>query len=195
MPDQTGSTRKKLLDIAQEMIQKRGVNAVSFQDLSDAVGIRKASVHHHFSSKAELLERLTERYVSNFEDLTETIRQSRANGKTKLKRYCYLFLETLKSGQHDKSCLCGMLMAEVSSLNQPVLKQIREFLRGNQHVLEEIIKDGIADGSLRNQTNIKSSALLVLAALEGGLLIARCNQDPKQFADLIGRIVALLAAS
>ena len=50
------NTREDLLDVAQDLVQKRGLNAVSFQDLSDAVGIRKASVHHHFGNKAVMVQ-------------------------------------------------------------------------------------------------------------------------------------------
>ncbi len=191
----TGNTRQELLDVAQDLIQRRGINGFSFQDLSQAVGIRKASVHHHFATKAVLIESLMDQYLSEFESLTRKILASNVNGKTKLKRYCNLFLETLKSGQHDKSCLCGMLMAEVSSVNEPVRNQIRHFLQGNIGVLEAILKTGSADGSLTKQKNIKSTALVVLSTLEGGLLIARSDRGPKQFSEVLARIVSLLSTN
>ena len=34
-------TRNRILDVAQDLIQRRGLNAMSFQDLSDSVGIKK----------------------------------------------------------------------------------------------------------------------------------------------------------
>ena len=186
-------TRDQLMDVAQELIQKRGINAFSFQDLSDSVGIRKASVHHHFPTKADLIESLTARYLQQFEDLTSGIIASKTTGKTKLKRYCQLFLETLMAGQHDKSCLCGMLMAEVASLERPVQQQIRQFLRNNLGVLESILAEGVKDGSIASQKNIKTTALLVLSALEGGLLIARSDQGPKQFSGIVAQLVGLLS--
>ncbi len=41
----TTDTKLKILDTAQELIQKLGVNAMSYADISTAVGIRKASIH------------------------------------------------------------------------------------------------------------------------------------------------------
>jgi len=193
MVKRPADTREQLLDLAQELIQKRGVNAFSFQDLSDSVGIRKASVHHHFATKADLIESLTTRYLEQFKGLTRGILTSKVTGKTKLKRYCNLFLDTLKTGQHDKSCLCGMLMAEVASVEKPVRNQIRRFLRENLDVLESILTEGLKDGTIAPQKNTRSTALLVLSTLEGGLLIARSDQGPKQFSDLVTRLVALLS--
>src|SRR5689334_9607965 len=41
-------TKTAIMDAAQELIQRGGANAMSYQDISEAVGIRKASIHHHF---------------------------------------------------------------------------------------------------------------------------------------------------
>ena len=44
-------TKETLLDHAQDLVQRVGVNAMSYNDLSKAVGIRKASIHYHFPKK------------------------------------------------------------------------------------------------------------------------------------------------
>src|SRR3712207_7018673 len=46
--------RDRLLDVAQELVQRVGANAMSYQDLSKALGITKASIHYHFPTKADL---------------------------------------------------------------------------------------------------------------------------------------------
>ena len=51
----TDSMRTTILLAAKDLIQQRGVNGVSFQEISDAVGIKKASLYHYFSSKEELI--------------------------------------------------------------------------------------------------------------------------------------------
>lgn len=49
-----GSTRHAILKAARELIQTRSYLGFSFQDLADRVGIRKASLYHHFPSKEAL---------------------------------------------------------------------------------------------------------------------------------------------
>ena len=58
-----GDTKTAILDAAQELIQRRGVNAMSYQHISEAIGIRKASIHHHFPTKDALLDALIQRYT------------------------------------------------------------------------------------------------------------------------------------
>lgn len=191
MINQRSDTKEKLLDAAQDLIQRRGVNAVSFQDLSDAVGIRKASVHHHFSNKQAMVEALLERYVDQFNGLLQQILASRTNGKTKLRRYTKLFVDTLKSG-NNKVCLCGMLMAEVISLGDRSQDLVRSFLKSNTDALEAILREGVDDGSLTLNASIKGTARLILATLEGGLLIARCDGGAEQLADTSSKLIQLL---
>lgn len=54
-------TRTKILDAAQDLIQRVGVNAMSYKHISDTVGIRKASIHHHFPKKENLVDELLKR--------------------------------------------------------------------------------------------------------------------------------------
>lgn len=189
MPNTAPDTRTKILNAAQDLIQRRGLNAMSFQDLSDAVGIRKASVHHHFATKAEMVHALLERYQIEFQNAVCKVLDSKASGKTKLKRYCNLFLQTLEEGEHDKGCLCGMLVAELYSLEKEEAALVRKFFRSNIDSLQAIIDQGVADGTL----SANSSPHIVLATLEGGLLTARCDGGPQKFAMMIGQLLKLLS--
>lgn len=191
----TTDTKTLILDAAQDLIQRHGLNAMSFQDLSDAVGIRKASVHYHFPSKAEMVNALLARYQADFDKVVNAIVGSRAGGKTKLKRYFGLFVDTLAAGKHEKSCLCGMLVAEMLSLDEDGLKLVRKFLRGNVVSIREMIRTGIEDGSLSDRGDAAGTAEMVLATLEGGLLLARCDGGPKRLADVVGRLLSFLSES
>jgi len=49
-------TKEKLLEIASSLIRQKGINGMSYQHLSDKIGIRKASIHYHFPKKDDLIE-------------------------------------------------------------------------------------------------------------------------------------------
>ena len=54
-------TRTKILDSAQRLIQTRSFQGFSFRDIADEVGIRKASLYHHFESKDAIALAVLER--------------------------------------------------------------------------------------------------------------------------------------
>ena len=193
MNETTNNTKDQILDVAQGLIQRQGLNAMSFQDLSDAVGIRKASVHYHFPSKDAMVSALLKRYLVDFDCAVQPILRSRSSGKNQLKRYCGLFVETLQTGNGEKGCLCGMLIAEMFSLDDEGTQLVRRFLRENLDYVREMIRVGVDDGSLTDTGDINSAAELVLATLEGGLLLARCEGGPKRLSTIIQRLLALLS--
>ena len=180
------------MDVAQDLIQRRGVNGMSFQDISDAVKIRKASIHHHFASKQDLVEALLVRYRAEFGVLLTEILDSRAKAKGKLLRYGALFEGTLQAGNQDKSCLCGMLAAEVFSLDDGPVHSVKGFMQDNVKFLTKVLKEGKKDGSLAIRGNVEDSASMILAAFEGGLLVARADGGPEQLSAIIRNLVSLL---
>jgi len=178
-------TKDKILDVAQELIQQRGLNAMSFKDLSDAVGISKPSVHHHFATKSDMVCALLTRYQNEFQNIVCKILESKTSAKTKLKRYYGLFLQTIETGDQDKSCLCGMLVAELYSLESEEADLVRSFFRSNIGAIQTILDQGVEDGSLKPG----GSPEVILAALEGGLLIARCDGGSERFSKIVAKLL------
>jgi len=186
-------TRTNIMDVAQDLIQRRGVNGMSFQDISDAVKIRKASIHHHFASKQDLVEELVARYRTDFGALLTEILNSRSKARGKLLRYGALFEGTLQAGNQDKSCLCGMLAAEVFSLDDGPVRSVKGFMQDNVNFLTKVLKEGKEDQSLAIRGSVEEVASMVLATFEGGLLVARADGGPKQLSAVIRNLVSLLA--
>ncbi len=188
----TTNTRTKILDTAQELIQRVGLNAMSFADISKAVGIRKASIHYHFPTKEDLVVALLERYSPNFLRLVDVILASPESPEVKLRRYCGLFEATLSSGGQDKACLCGMLGAELKTLNSPLVELVTQFYRDNEVRLIELLKQGREAGEFKFSGEVKAMAMMIFSLLEGGLLIARANGGVTQFREMVEQLVQIV---
>ena len=185
-------TKTQILDVAQDLIQRRGVNGMSYKDISEAVGIRKASVHTHFPKKDDLLVALLNRYNDRFLRIVDGIIASDDSPEVKLRRYCGLYEATLSSGNQDKACLCGMVGAELASLNHPSLEQVRSFYRENEIRLTTILKDGLETGEFHFSGEAGVLAALIFSALEGGMLVARAEGGAQKFHNLIEQLIALV---
>jgi len=187
------STKDDILIIAQDLIQRRGVNGMSYQDLADAVGIRKASVHHHFASKSDMVSALLQRFNEQFDQAVAQIANGSASGRTRLKRYLDLFANILEDSKLDKVCVCGVLMAEIASLDEQGIQHVRDFLHNNVQQVCKMIEAGIEDGSLAPNQSVEATADLLLATLEGGLLMARCEGGRKRMKTINDRLLGLLS--
>jgi len=193
MNRRTHGTRERILDVGLDLVQRRGINGMSFQDLSDAVGIRKASVHHHFASKTDMVAALLDRYRTHFGREIRPILGSRKPAAAKLKTYFGLFADTLEQPGNDKGCLCGMLAAELLSLEAENVEQVRGFFRENYRFIEQILNEGRSDASLAFAGDTAAMARLVFSSLEGALLVARCDGGPRSMKATLQSLLGLLS--
>ena len=78
------STSEAILTAARDSMQVHGFGGLNFRDLAADVGIKAASIYHHFPSKAELAAAVAKRYwedaVARLDDLL--IQDLRIYGRT-----------------------------------------------------------------------------------------------------------------
>lgn len=187
-----GDTKTAILDAAQELIQRSGANAMSYQHISEAIGIRKASIHHHFPTKDALLDALIRRYAAYFLGLVDSIVESKKDPASKLRAYAGLFEATLSEGKQDKACLCGMLGAELSTLGGPAAAGVKRFYRENEARLVRVLEEGKAQGHFHYQGEAKLVAAMIFSLLEGGALVTRAEGGHKRLHAMVEQTLKLL---
>jgi TetR/AcrR family transcriptional regulator, transcriptional repressor for nem operon len=185
-------TRTQILDTAQDLIQRVGVNAMSYQDISEAVGIRKASIHYYFPAKDDLVAVLLDRYNDYFLRLVDGIVAQSESAEVKLRRYCSLFEATLNSGDGDKVCLCGMVGAELATLKHPLVERVTAFYRNNEVRLVALLTQGKESGEFRFAGEIPAMATLIFSLLEGGFLVARAHGGSAQYRAIVEQLMQLI---
>jgi TetR/AcrR family transcriptional regulator, transcriptional repressor for nem operon len=162
-------TKTRLLDEASALVQTRGYNGFSFHDLSGAVGIKTASIHYYFPTKADLGEMLVQRYSTRF--LQALGSPDDGTPEACLIRYTALFRASLDQG---RMCLCGMVGAELSGVPEAVSDHVAAFFAANQDWLGKVLaRAGTPEPLVEAQ--------LFLATLEGALMIARVTKDNASF--------------
>src|SRR5580693_3627241 len=90
-------TAERILDTAERLVQTQGFNGFSYADIAAALDIRKASIHHHFPTKADLVRRLMARYQATFSAALEEIALAPGDSPSKLGRYVDLYVGVLQN--------------------------------------------------------------------------------------------------
>jgi len=178
--------------VAEELVQTHGANGISFATISERVGIRKASIHHHFATKDDLVEELVRRYSGDFLAEVDSILASRRSATAKLQAYMRLFDATLEASPGKRVCLCGMLGAEYASLSPKAAFLLTAFYRENEERLALILEAGRRERSLAFAGNARTVGMSLFSFLEGAMLVARADGGPRQFKELSDGVVRLL---
>ena len=185
------STATRILDVAERLAQTCGFNGFSYADISAKLGITKASLHHHFASKAELGRALILRYSDTFGAALDAIDKSGADPAGKLDRYVKLYYDVLRG---ERLCLCGMFAAEYSTLPRPMQEQIRRFFDTNEAWLARVIGQGRRAKIFHARGSEQEVARMFLSALEGAMLVARPYDDAERFTCASQHLLAALRA-
>jgi TetR/AcrR family transcriptional regulator, transcriptional repressor for nem operon len=184
-------TAARILDLAEQLVQLHGFNGFSYADIAAELDIRKASVHHHFATKATLGGRLIERYRERFAAALADIERDSDGAGDALDRYTRLYAAALRD---NRMCLCGMLAAEITALPRPLRNALRRFFDENEAWLARVLERGRRAGELTFAGSAPAQARLVLAALEGAMLVARSYGDPDRFDASAALLLAGLGA-
>lgn len=173
--------RTTILNAAETRIRVAGFHGFSFREIAADVGIKSASVHYHFPTKADLGAAAADRYRERFLTALGDPRDD-SPLLVKLDGLAALFRNALVvDGQ---MCLCGALGAEIDGLPPPVAEGAARFFRETLAWIEAALAtEGI--------TTSRRLAVQILALLEGGLLAARALDDAAAFEDAAGAIGTL----
>jgi TetR/AcrR family transcriptional regulator, transcriptional repressor for nem operon len=183
-------TVQRILDVSQQLLQTRGYNAFSYADISEAVGIRKASIHYHFPSKTDLGKALVARYREVFRQERSRIDQNTDHALHKLERFADLYLAGLQDG---RVCLCGMLAEDFTTLPSDMCEEVKAFFNENEAWLKKVLIEGKNAGMIQYQGTVEVEAQLILTGLQGAQLIARSYGDTTRFSAIAQRLLAGLA--
>ncbi len=172
-------TRTALLDVAENVARRRGFDGFSYADLADAVGIRKASIHYHFPTKADLSIALVERYKETFFAQLAEISAHETSAVGRFDELISLYRRALSEG--ETVCLCVSFSPHAEVMTPEVRAELTAFREGVTAWIAEVLALGRADGSLRFAGTPEAAAPGILALLEGAQLAARAQGDLAPF--------------
>jgi len=187
------SKADEILCVGQELIQTQGYDGFSFRDIADRVGIKSASIHYHFPTKADLALAATQRYRTDFQSAVTQIDDQGLAPLDRLNGFVQIFQDTLE--KHDRVCLAGMLASEADSLPSEVRVEIEQFFIEQQLWLRNTIEDGIAAEEVAASVESASFAQMFLSALEGAMILARSMKQPEHLTGVGSELISLLRSN
>lgn len=186
MPD----TRSALLAEAETLVRTMGYAAFSYADLAERVGIRKASIHHHFPTKEALGTALIDEYLARFSVELEELAGADLDTQSKLLAYGDFFAASLADGQMP---LCGALAADAAYLPTSMQRRVKKFFELHVEWLEQTLREGLARRDIKLKSPPRKSALLLLSTLQGASVVAWALRDPTIVKPVFRQLVEALA--
>src|SRR5271169_3324644 len=108
------NVREQLLSVGLETLHRRGFNATSVQDITDAAGVPKGSFYNHFESKEALGLEAIERYWQGALNGLEVLKDERMAPLARLKVYFRGLIDLGRRLKYRPGCMIGNMSIEMS---------------------------------------------------------------------------------
>jgi len=184
-------TRARVVAEATALINRRGFANTSVSDLIEATGVKKGNLYFHFSSKEELgLELIRQARNEYFRYLEESSSGDRASEKISA------ILDAVYTIHRKRGfvggCIFGNMALEMADVNGEFAKLVRGIFDEWVRTLAKLIARAQEEGDIRADLDPAAAARLVVATLEGGIMMARLSKSGTDMLDCVKTVKALL---
>ena len=174
------NTAEEILSCARGLIIAGGYNGFSYADIADVVGIRKASIHHHFPNKVDLVKALVVQHRKATEDGMVGLQQAITDPVEQLRAYIQYWSQCIED-LSAPFCVCALLAGELPILPEEVAIEVRSYFRFLSAWMASVLARGIEQGTMRSLYTPQVEAEIFMATIHGAMLSARAYGDASTF--------------
>lgn len=149
-------TVEKILEVSLSLFNEKGYEKTTIQDIVNALGMSKGAIYHHFKSKDEIIEALSERCYHGDAQMELLQNASDKSGIEKLRAIIYRQIRNEEKQQIDSISINLWKNPKI------FMNGMTENLSVNSQIVERILKEGMEDGSIRKQDPLCAAQVLML---------------------------------
>ena len=191
-PTKGQRTRAGIVERSAPVFNTKGFFGASMGDLVRATGLGKGGIYNHFSGKEELALEAFDYSVAIMRERFSRALEGRASALEKL----FAVVDVLGSLADDPPVAggCPVLNTAIESDDaHPALKEraavaSTEWLR----LVGSLVREGVGSGELRPDVDARATASVVVAALEGAVMLGKLHDDPAHMERTIGHLKGYL---
>lgn len=171
-------TRARIVARAAEVFNVTGYIGTAISDIMRVTGLEKGGIYRHFASKDELA-------LAAFDYAAERVRQrftaglaGTAHAADTLLAFVSVFRGYAQHPPLDGGCPILNTAIESDDTNPALAERAAAVVAEWRSLICTTVQQGIARGEIRPEVDGDGLALLLIATLEGAVMLARLLRDP-----------------
>ena len=183
-------TRARIVDAAAQLIFQQGVASTTIEEVRDSAHVSSSQLYHYFEDKPALVRAVIERQAEMAIGTQEQFDLSSLEG---LREWRDFVVDSNRLRDGRGGCPVGSLGSALAE-TEPEARAVvaASFKRWEASIMAGLLRMQ-ALGRLAPESDPRQLALSVLAALEGGLLLAQIQRDPEPLAAALDAMLTLIA--
>lgn len=161
--------REKIKELAENLLVRNGYAGFRFQDLAEELGVTRASIHYHFTSKQRLCEEVILESVAGsaarYEELLtagNATFDERVRNIMRMNRRRYLAYNAGGTGTRSWALISRMRLDQ-DELTPPVREALLAFRKSLEKNLTHAVKAAVDSGELAKSVPVDDLVMLFIA--------------------------------
>lgn len=182
-PDSQPQYSPKALEIIRRtngLLASGGYNGFSYADIAELVDVRKASIHHHFPTKADLVKATVALHRDATRRGLRSLDELSADPLERLVAYCRFWAECIQES-NPPICICALLAAELPAVPAEVADEVKGHFRDLHAWIASNMEEGKSKGGMQLSDTPSAEASMFMASIHGAMLAARAAGDALLF--------------
>jgi TetR/AcrR family transcriptional repressor of nem operon len=183
------ATRERIVAAAADLMYRHGVAGTSTPAVRDAAGVSSSQIYHYFADKDDLT-----RAVITFQSEAILSHQApllaRLDSIGALRSWRDVVVDAARRQNGAGGCPLGSLSSELSDEH----RWARDVLADSFTAWSEAIRAGLAamidSGALRPEADVTALSLALLAAVQGGLVLAQAQHTTDALEAALDAVIA-----
>ncbi|GIH50063.1 TetR/AcrR family transcriptional regulator [Microbispora rosea] len=182
-------TRARIVAAATDLMYVKGVGATTLDDVLAASGVSKSQLYHHFDGKDALvravIDNVGERVIEREREALGHVSTIRG-----LRRWRDVLVQNNALRHGAYGCALGSLASEVSDHDALAREALSRLFAEWQGLLAGVLRRLQDDGVLPPDASVDQLATGLMAALQGGYMLAQTARDVTPMATAIDMVLA-----
>lgn len=184
MTTERSQKANEIISYTRQLLTSGGYRSFSFADIAEKVNIRKASIHHHFPGKADLVRAVVVQYREEAQTGLQELSRTLDNPVAELQAYADYWSACIKEGSAP-FCICAILAAELPGLPPEVAAEVSGHFADISGWLEAILRRGESAKVFQLRGTPSSEANQMMATVYGAMLAARAFNSAEIFQQIV----------
>lgn len=188
-------TKEIILERAVELFNVKGYSGFSLSDVMEATGLQKGGIYNHFDSKETLaLEAFDYGFNIVQKRMAEAL-QGKRDPVERLFAIIQFFENYLESPPLKGGCIVLNTAIDTDDTNPALRDRARQAMDILRAYIQRTVRKGIEQGKIRSEVDPDTVATLIMATVEGALMLGKLYNDSAHIQRAIDHLVNYVETS
>ncbi|MBU1170874.1 MAG: TetR/AcrR family transcriptional regulator [Proteobacteria bacterium] len=184
-------TKERITDVSLDLFHKRGYKNTSINDILGSSGVKKGAFYFHYQSKDKLIVEVLNKALLQYEERIES-RETPLGAVDQIVSMIQKIADYHLTDGTSKGCIFGNTALEIGHDGSEVSQFVERVFKRWETRFENLLNQAVSDGELQLKEPAKVFSQMILALIEGGLVLSKISGHAEAFKNSTDFIMSLI---